>query len=137
METRSQTLSLPNRIEFDEEKHIYRVAGVVLPSVTGILKSEGFIDSGWYDDYSRQRGEYVHKATALYDHGELDDDYDDPVIMPYLDAWKRFKEESKFHILEIENPVVNLEYSYCGTPDRIGSLNQRLCVIDIKTGSIS
>jgi hypothetical protein len=48
---------LDTPVDFTKEGHLY---GGGLESVTGILKDEGFIDTRFYDDFSRQRGEYVH-----------------------------------------------------------------------------
>lgn len=120
---------------FDEASHTYTLDGIRYPSVTEILQAEGFIDTRWYDDWSRERGKFGHKATALYDAGELDEDSLDPILAPYLDAWKDFKENTGFVPSAIEKPVVNTRYHFAGTPDRVGTLGDLTCIIiDLKLG---
>ncbi len=112
--------SVREEIVFEPKSHVYYYDGKPLPSVTTILKAEGFIDTSFYDDYSRERGSLVHLATQLYDTEVLDEESIDPVIVPYLDAWKKFRKETGFIIEQIETPVFNPAYGYAGTPDRIG-----------------
>jgi len=107
-------------VEFTEDGHIYTFEGVVLPSVTQILEAEGAVDTTFYDEYSRHRGSMVHLATHLDDTGELDEDSVDPVIRPYLEAWRRFKRESGFTVEYSEVPMMSTAYRYAGTPDVLG-----------------
>lgn len=109
--------------EFEPEGHKY---GNGLESVTGILKAEGFIDTSFYDDWSRDRGSMVHLATAYDDRNELDEESLDPVILPYLEAWRKFRKESGFVPESIEPPMMSTAYRYAGTPDRIGELPGRI-----------
>lgn len=109
--------------EFEAEGHKY---GNGLESVTGILKAEGFIDTRFYDDWSRDRGSMIHLATAYDDQGELDEETLDPVILPYLEAWRRFRKESGFVPEKIEPSMMSTAYRYAGTPDRIGELPGRI-----------
>lgn len=108
---------LDTPVEFTKEGHRY---GNDLESVTGILKAEGFIDTRFYDDFSRERGEFVHKARHLDDMGELDEESVDPEIAPYLEAWRRFRRESGFIIEQSEVPMMSKTLKYAGTPDVIG-----------------
>lgn len=120
---------------FDETEHKYFFDGVEIPSVTTILKDEGFIDPTYYDEYSRTRGKYVHKACALWDRNVLDLETLDPIIKSYLGGWTAFLKDSKFKIIDIEKRIEPLGgLGFAGTPDRIGWLNGDLAVIDIKTG---
>ena len=107
-------------LEFDEELHVYRFHGKILPSVTGILKSEGFIDTSFYDEWSRTRGSFVHKATYLDDQDQLDEASLDPVILPYVEAWRNFRYQSGFTPIISERPMVCPSLLYCGKPDVIG-----------------
>jgi len=118
-------------VEFIADGHIYTDApvdgfGRSYPSVTTILKAEGFIDTRFYDDWSRDRGSMIHLATAYDDAGELDEENLDPVILPYLAAWRRFRKESGFIPEQIEPPMMSNTYRYAGTPDRIGELPGRI-----------
>jgi len=107
-------------VEFTEEGHLYHHEGARLPSVTGILKDEGFVDTTFFNDHARERGSLVHLATHLDDIGELDESSIDPVIAPYLEAWRRFRRESGFVIEISEKPMRSSIYGYAGTPDSIG-----------------
>ena len=118
-------------VEFIADGHIYTDApvdgvGRVYPSVTTILKAEGFINTAYYDDWSRDRGSMIHLATAYDDAGELDEENLDPVIFPYLEAWRKFRKESGFVPEQIEPPMMSTAYKYAGTPDRIGDLPGRI-----------
>jgi hypothetical protein len=118
-------------VEFISDGHIYTDApvdgvGRLYPSVTTILKAEGFIDTRFYDDWSRDRGSMIHLATAYDDAGELDEESLDPVILPYLVAWRKFRKESGFGLGLIEPPMMSTAYKYAGTPDRIGDLPGRI-----------
>ncbi len=121
---------------FQPETHQYFKGGAELPSVTRILSEMGFVDKSFYTPDSATRGSYVHKATELDDHGELDDESIDDIILPYLTAWRAFKRESRVIIREIEKPVCNEIYRYAGTLDRIVELNGTQAILDIKSGNI-
>ena len=108
-------------IEFDDENHLYFYQENKLDSVTQILQSEGFIDTTFYDEWSRQKGKYVHQAIKYYLADELDESSLDPEIKPYLEAFKKFMQDSKFTILLSERPGRNIILQYAGTPDIIGN----------------
>jgi hypothetical protein len=111
---------LDTPVDFRSEGHIYTHQGAVLPSVTQILKAEGFIDTTFFDDWSRDRGSMVHLATAYDDAGELDEDSLDPVIVPYLEAWRRFRLESGFVTEASEVSMMSSVHRFAGTIDTIG-----------------
>jgi RecB family exonuclease len=124
-------------LTFDEEKHEYRLDGRVIPSVTQVLKAAGMIDDQWFDEWSRERGKAVHKATELNDRGELDESTIDPRIAGYLDAWRRFIFETGWKSNEIEKLVFSRFAWFAGTLDRIGRFptDRGLSIVDIKTGT--
>ncbi len=119
IQTASYTL-LDSPVELQEEGHIYTANGQRLHSTTEILKAEGFIDTTWYDDWSRDRGSYVHDATYFDDIDDLDEDTVAPEIMPRLEAWRKFKRESGFVIEQCEIPMMSKDYLFAGKPDRTG-----------------
>jgi len=121
---------------FEEATHTYRFDGAVVPSVTQILaplNDLSFVDPQVLE-YKRQLGTAVHKATELYDLGDLDEDSLAPVIRPYLDAWIRFRREKPFEILGMEQKVYHPLHRYAGTYDRMISMDGRRGPLDIKTG---
>lgn len=111
---------LDTPVDFDREGHRYTLNGRSLESVTQILQAEGFIDTTFYDDFSRERGALVHLACHYDDTKELDDDSLDEVIVPYVAAWRSFKAESGFIVERSEVPMASKAYLYAGTPDVIG-----------------
>jgi hypothetical protein len=122
-------------LEFHEASHTYALDGTNYPSVTQILQDTGFIDTRWYDEWSREKGKHGHRATALYDIGELDESSLDPILLPYLSAWKRFRYDAGFIPSEVEQPQINTVLGFAGTPDRVGTCRHIECwIIDLKLG---
>lgn len=124
-------------LEFKDDGHVYTFDGRWIPSVTEILKSEGFIDTAFFTDYGRERGKLAHLAIHLYDEGELDEESLDPVLSPFVEAWKRFRADTGVEIIESEQPIVDPLRRYAGTPDKIVLLDGKQTVLDLKTGVIS
>jgi len=120
--------------KFIEEGHQYLLDGASLPSVTQVLHAGGFIDDRWFTEYARTRGQYVHRACHLYDSGTLDEEALDPTLAPYVGAYKAFKRDTGFEVLESEVPGYHKTYLYAGTPDKWGALYRRPAMIDLKSG---
>lgn len=120
IQTAAQSLLNDFNVTFEPEGHIYTWQGRRLPSITQILKAEGFINTDWYDEWSRDKGSMVHLACHYEVFGELDEDSIDDEIKPYLVAFRRFMSESGFKVERSEVPGVNTTYLYAGTPDLVG-----------------
>jgi hypothetical protein len=111
---------LTEGLEFDEEKHLFTNNGEVLPSVTHILKQEGFCPTfEQIDPYYLMRGSYVHKTTELWEAGTLDEDTLDDQLRPYLESYKSAKRDKGFEILSIEVKKWDNLYRFAGIIDRI------------------
>lgn len=80
-----------NNFTFEPENHIYKLNGVVIPSVTNCLPYNFF---GNDTEYSRERGQLVHSCIELYNMNNLDEESLDPVLVPYLDGYKKFIAEN-------------------------------------------
>ena len=125
-------------LTFTPEGHLYRLDGVPIPSTSQIIHDMGLTSFPPGIDWQMTRGTHVHRATQLYDEGDLEEDSLDPVIMPYLKAYKRFKTETLFAPHHIEEPMYHPSYLYAGTVDRIGAFgvsDSHLALVDIKSGS--
>ena len=107
-------------VNFDGEGHRYTHNGQIVPSVTTILKEEGFIDTTWFDDWSRDKGSFVHQAIKYDLAGELDEENLDDEIRPYLFAFRKFMSDSGFKVERLEIPGINTTHKYAGTPDLVG-----------------
>lgn len=123
-------------LHFDEATHTYTFNSRPVPSVTQVLQAEQFVDVTWFTEHGRDRGKKAHLAIHLYDMGDLDEDSLDPALAPYLDAWKKFKQDSGFKIYESESAYYHPFLQYAGTPDKYGELNGKAALIDIKTGAV-
>jgi hypothetical protein len=120
LQTAAYSLLNDFNVTFADIGHLYTSKGVVIPSVTQILKAEGFIDTTWFDEWSRNKGSYVHQAIKYDLAGELDEETLDDEIRPYLSAFRKFMSESGFKVELSEIPGINSTYGYAGTPDLIG-----------------
>lgn len=123
-------------VAFDEARHEYRVAGRVVPHVTGILAPLYSWERVPANVLERAAllGQAVHRATELHDLGTLDDATVHPLVRPYLDAWRQFRLETGFVPRLVERYVYNATLGYAGTLDREGDL-ERPTIIDIKSGT--
>lgn len=119
---------------FDAEAHVYTMNGRRLPSVTGILKAEGCIDSTGWNEFAMTRGAAIHAATHYFDQGCLDWGSLDPRSRPGLLAYVNFRAQTGFHPSIIETPLPS-RTGYAGTPDRIGILNGKPVLVDFKSGN--
>lgn len=124
-------------IEFEPEGHIYRLDGREVPSVTQIL--EPYTGLEFIDKELLRRaaefGTHVHDACHLFNMDELDRDSLDPVLMPYVNAWERFLDESGAVVVLSEHRVASRKYGYAGTLDAIVHWGKSLRLIDLKTGT--
>lgn len=137
------SIPLAPGLSFDEGGHVYRYKGEARPSVTQVLD-----DNRLRADLSsvpaaaleraRQRGVAVHLATHFDDEGTLDEATVDPVIWPYVQAWRAFKIARGVEIVEMERRMIHSTLGYAGTLDRVARVNlgrrRADVVLDIKTG---
>lgn len=123
-----------DKLEFDPKKHEYKINGIVVPSVTQILKETGFYSYGHVNQEVLQRaanfGSAVHYAAKLDDEDNLGVCQD--AIIPYLEGWRKFKKDFGAQFSIIEEHLYSKKRMFAGTPDRLLALNGAL--IDIKTG---
>lgn len=124
------------KLAFDSEKHEYKLDDVIVPSVTQVLIRAGLIDTTWYTEEACERGKAVHKAIHYFDEGDLDISSIDKVIIPYLNAYTKFLDDSKFVVQHTEENVYHMTYNYAGTYDKAGILTGKNVILDIKTGNI-
>lgn len=123
-------------VTFDRERHEYRLDGVIVPSTTQVLRSAGLITYSFRNDYFRRRGEYVHLACHLHDQEALDEASLDPVLAPYLEAYRSFLEDTGFEVLLSEEPLVSVSHRFGTTPDKLGLLHGAPAIIELKTGTV-
>jgi len=129
-------------LTLDPSTHTYRLGATVVPSVSEILEALGFADFAHVDPgvlaEKRALGQRVHLATAYLDKGTLDYASVDPAALPYVQSWRKFRDEFRGEILAIERPIYDPVLHCAGTPDRIfshqGVARWRATLIDLKIG---
>lgn len=131
-------------VEFKEKDHTYWLKNTDtghsnrLPGVTGVIdffaNTFAGIPRGVLEK-AADRGRAVHLATEYYDQGNLDEEKLDPILQPFLKAWKHFKEKYEVDICETERRVWHPRYLYAGQLDRIIRVRGRKFLLDIKTGA--
>lgn len=126
-----------SRVQFDEATHTYTLDGKELPSVTHIIRYLA-VDKANSADHNmaliaRERGSTVHEATVMYDHsGEIPDDFP-AEYAPYLEAYVQFCRDYHPKWELIEHQMGNTTLGFAGTLDRFGVIDDKLCILDIKT----
>lgn len=93
------------KFTFNPEGHIYKLDGIIIPSVSQVLPYSFY---GNDSEYNKERGSLVHKMIELYNMKNLDEESLDPVLIPYLQGYKKFVAENgipKNIILDIKTGV--------------------------------
>ena len=122
------------QLTLDEATHTYWVGTRKLPSVTTIMSDLGLSHNfSGISSFYAQRGTAVHKAVELVDKGTLDDSTLDPRLSGYVSGYRRFLRESGYGAEYWEVPLYSESLSFAGTIDKLGTLNGRFGVLDIKT----
>lgn len=115
-------------LEYDDDEHIYLVDGVIVPSVTQVLKVQF---GGKYANINRSvlqraanRGTEIHKAIENYCRGD-----EDLIAIKEVRNFRFLKNQYNFKVLENEKPIIIVKDS---TPIAAGRLD---LVLDIKDGT--
>src|SRR3990167_1926047 len=129
---------IENKLTFDPEGHKYSLNGKPVPSVTQILHGAGLMDFSNIHperlERSRKFGEAVHRACELYDLNNLNVNTLSLPLIPYLETWKKFREDYGMDgIGTIEEKICSERWQYAGTLDRIYPVHCKLTLIDIKS----
>lgn len=127
------------KTEFDPVTHTYRCNDEIWPSVTQLLSEFKLSDFSMVPPdvlANKQRlGTIVHKAAELLDEQQLDEEHFNktfPEAIPYLDAYKRFREIEDFEPAHIERKMFSKKYKCAGTLDRQGIFQDVETIIDLK-----
>ena len=134
---RSPVLIIP---ELDRETHTYRLNGRAIPSVTQILEKSGFYEFPFASPEAlaraRELGTDVHKATELYDRGQLDYNSITDEVYPYLEGWISFRRDHReLEVVENEHFVYHPALDFAGTLDRVFQCDRLRIIADVKTGA--
>lgn len=121
-------------LRFDPRSHRYWLDDVEVLSVTTALRVAGFIDPRWYTEFARQRGSYVHQAIDWLNKGTLDEDALDPVIRPYVDAYRETMAAHKARCTRSEQQLADPVRMVAGTVDWVGWIDDAPAIVDYKSG---
>ena len=119
---------------FDPATHTYTIDGEPVPSVTDICS---VLTAGKYSGgqgiiaAARARGTAVHELCEAYDYGTLEEVPAE--LAGYVKAWADFCRDYRPEWLYIEHEMYSKELQMAGTCDRIGVIDGKTCVVDIKT----
>lgn len=134
-----------------EKEHVYKLDGVLLPSITDTLADQGFVDYGFLPAVDRpfylKRGTAVAEATRLFDLGVLDwkslretvdwNGRQEPWTLGPIRAYCLFRALfSKWKPVAIEKPLPDPVYGYAGRPDRLFETPEGFVVVQIKKGKV-
>lgn len=129
---------MSNDLQFDAANHVYTLDGRRLPSVTQIL--DPLVDFSMVPpdvlEAARIRGQHVHQACDLFNRDELDWSSLDPVLLPYVSAWRDFMNQSGAVPIASEVRVYHRDLGYAGSPDVVLDWRNRIVVPDIKATAI-
>ena len=131
-------------LEFDKENHIYLKDGVILKSVTQILKElfplkyDGIPENILYE--KARYGTELHKFIEIIEKRKPKrplayiKKYYNPNIYQ-IESLKDYLEIKKKYNIEITDSEKMVVYKdiYCGTLDLKGTVNDKKAIIDIKT----
>lgn len=125
-------------LTFDEAAHVYHLDGRKIPGVTEVL--EQLTDFRFVKaevmERARQLGRAVHKACEIVDLGQdIDPATLSPVVMPYLEGYRKFLAEVRPQWRGIEEKVCHERHRFAGTLDRRGLVFNRRAILDIKSGA--
>ncbi len=115
-------------------------SGVRLPSVTEVLALSGMTDYSMVDPlvlaHAAERGQRVHEWIELEEGGYVEAGTEpDPLIAPYVSAWRLFQKETGWRAEAVEEVVVNRVFRYAGTLDQRGWLGMQApakALLDVK-----
>lgn len=120
--------------KFDENAHTYYIDGVAVPSVTQICS---ILTAGKYSggrgviDAARARGTAVHELCEAYDYGTLEEVPTE--LAGYVKAYSDFCRDYRPEWLYIEHQMYSRQLKYAGTCDRVGMIDGKWTVVDLKT----
>lgn len=137
--TYPSTRAAASPLTFDPEAHVYRIDGVVVPSVTQVLRQTGYIRLDGVSEatleHARERGRRVHQALHFLFDDDLDEDSVDDELRGYLESARRYLSTEVRQVLRVECRVHSTRYMFAGTLDLLAlHADGALSVDDFKTG---
>ena len=122
-------------LRLDEAEHKYYDGDIELPSVTTITRFCNYDSrtAAGTDPFYRDRGTLIHEMCADYDF--TDELPTGTGIDGYLKAYADFVRDYRPKWDYIEYMIGNAGIGFAGTVDRIGKIDGKLVILDIKSSS--
>lgn len=122
---------------FDESKHIYKLNGSIIPSVTTVMKP---LSNSLYKDVdtkmlnrAAERGTIVHNAIENYiKYGFTDCPSE---FVPYFKAYLDWCRDYDVEVIESEQKTYHKFMRYAGTIDCICKIGGERVLVDYKTSA--
>lgn len=126
-----------NELSFEEDKHIYKLDGRYLPSVTTVMKPLSQALYKDVDEYvlnkAAERGTAVHNAIENYALFGIEDI--EPEYEGYFNAYKDWLTDMNPKTLGTECRVYHKFLRYAGTADMPVEIDGKNILIDFKTSA--
>lgn len=124
-------------LTFEEVSHVYRLNGLVIPSVTTLMRplSDDFYSAVDPDILNRaaRRGTAIHNAIENYATFGIEDI--PAQYSGYFDAFRQWWELRKPEPLAFESRVYHKILRYAGTADLLCLIDGRLTLVDYKSSA--
>ena len=125
-------------LDFQERTHTYKLNGLVIPSVTTIMKplSDNKYSTVRADvlDNAANKGSIVHNAIENYLKFGIEDISEE--YKPYFLAFLEFLSDKQPTILATETKVYHKFLRYAGTVDLVCIIDGEVYLIDYKTTAV-
>lgn len=122
---------------FFEDKHEYRVDGVVVPSVSEVIRfisREVYSDTpAWRMKSAAERGTLVHKCCEELDRVGTCEVSNE--VAGYVSAYASFLNAHRVEWRGIEASLYHPQMMYAGTLDRFGIVDDIPTIVDLKTNA--
>jgi hypothetical protein len=134
---------LKGELKYNDNRHEYSIGGIVVPGVTGVIDSAGFISEYAKDETSRKLGTIFHKTQKLFLRGQLigvDPNFKEAGWMGAIEKFWSEQQPTPYIDRDrgIERVLFSQRFGFAGTIDYIGMIKRYgtdLCIIDWKTCS--
>lgn len=124
-------------LTFEEERHLYYLNGLEVPSVTTLMKP---LSSDFYStvdpevlNKAAKRGTAIHNAVENYAKFGIEDI--PPVYAGYFAGFREWWDSRKPEVLATETKVYHKILRYAGTVDLLCIIDGRVTLVDYKTSA--
>ncbi len=122
-------------LEYSDKRHKYYADGRELISVTQVLSEAGLVSTFCMQEEAAWRGSEVHRLCAEDDNDGVDLRKVPKQFRGYLRAWRKYRQDSGFEPVLIEQRIDDHRNGYAGRLDRVGYRRGQSIstILDIKT----